>query len=330
MCAELVEELIGRGVKVTLIGAGRTGTSAEFVHTYSWPQADRLGQSIPEVVHAAALPEILATTDADVVHDHTLAGPLLADGRRIPTVVTAHGPVTGELGRYYRDISSKVHLVAISEAQRRAAPQTCWSATVHNAVRLADLPFRAEKEDFALFLGRMSPDKGLPGAIAAAQAAGLALRVAAKCSEPDEQEYFDREIAPLLTGGIEWLGEVCGPEKLDLLAAARCLLFPIRWEEPFGMVMIEAMGCGTPVVALRRGSVPEVIADGVTGLICDDPAQLPAALHRVDQLDPTDCREHVRRRFDVSVMAAGYERAYRTAVKHPRATEQRRDAGGVA
>ncbi|NUT51956.1 MAG: glycosyltransferase family 4 protein [Saccharothrix sp.] len=314
MCADLVDRLVERGNRVVLVGVGRNGTAAEFRSTMECAQPERMGQGVPEVVHAAALPAILADLDVDVVHDHSLAGPLLARGRPVPTVVTAHRPVTGETGRYYRELDGTVHLVAVSDVQRGLAPGLGWAGTVHNAIPVADFPFRRDKEDFALFLGRAAPFKGIPEAIAAAREAGVPLRVAAKCREPEEHEYFRREVEPLLGPGVEWLGEVDRAAKLELLTAARCLLFPIRWAEPFGLVMVEAMACGTPVVATRRGSVPEVVADGETGFVCDDHASLVAGLRRVDALSPDRCRAEAVRRFDVDLMAARYEGVYRGAV----------------
>ncbi|SES44343.1 glycosyltransferase family 4 protein [Lentzea albida] len=316
MCADLTEELLRQAVHVTLIGVGENGTNADFVSISVAAQEKRMGMGMPEVVHAAALPDVLADLDVDLVHDHSLAGPLLARGRMLPTVVTAHGPVTGEMGRYYRDLGDSVHLVALSEAQRTQAPGLNWVATVHNAVAVAEFPFREDKEDFALFLGRSTPEKGIPEAIEAARAAGVRLLIAAKCRERDEIRYFDEVVEPLLRegDGVEWLGEVDRERKLALLAAARCLLFPIRWEEPFGLVMAEALACGTPVVALRRGSVPEVVTHGETGWVCDTPDELADALRRVGSLSPARCRADAEERFDVSLMAQRYESVYRSVV----------------
>lgn len=316
MCADLVEQLTRQAVHVTLIGVGQNGTSAEFISVSEAPQNEHLGEGMPEVGHAAALPDVLAGLDVDVVHDHSLAGPLLARGRALPTVVTAHGPVTGEMGRYYRDLGDSVHLVALSEAQRTQAPDLNWVATVHNAVRVAEFPFQEDKEDFALFLGRSTPEKGIPEAIEAAAAAGVRLLLAAKCRERDELRYFDEVVKPLLRNGdgVVWLGEADRERKLELLAAARCLLFPIQWEEPFGLVMTEALACGTPVVALRRGSVPEVVAHGETGWVCDDLDELAEALCRVSSLSPARCRADAEERFDVSLMAQRYESVYRSVV----------------
>jgi glycosyltransferase involved in cell wall biosynthesis len=315
--ADLVEALIDRGHDVTLIGVGEDRTRARLIRTLPEPLGERLGEPFPEVLHAARLARILDDLDVDVVHDHSLAGPLVARGRSVPTIVTVHGPVTGELGEYYRQLGTSVSLVAISDRQRTIAPDLNWRATVHNALRVDGFPFRAEKEDWVLFLGRCVQDKGMHVAIDAARAAGRRIVLAAKCSEPLEKAFFEAEIAPRLGPDTEWLGEVSSTEKKDLLSRACCLLFPIQWEEPFGMVMIEALACGTPVVAMRRGSVPEVVIDGLTGLVCDSPGQLPAALHEVDTIDPELCRKDVIDRFRPEVMAEGYEHAYRATTKRP-------------
>jgi len=320
VCADLVEGLVARGHAVTLIGAGRRGTSARFVATYAEPPSSRLGEPLPEVYHAAAAARILADLDVDLVHDHTLAGPLLARGRDLPTVVTMHGPVAGEAGDYYRQLGNTIDLVAISAAQRRAAPDLPWVGTVHNAVDVTTFPYRETKEDMLLFLGRLHPDKAVHLAIDAARAARLPIVVAGKCSEPVEREYFRTYIEPRLGPDVTIFGPADAAQKRDLLARAAALVFPIMWDEPFGMVMIEAMACGTPVVALRRGSVPEVVVDGVTGMICDRPEQLPDAIHAARRLDHAACREHVRACFDVASMARAYESIYRTSIAAPRST----------
>ncbi|MDQ1662020.1 MAG: hypothetical protein QOJ68_2000 [Blastococcus sp.] len=315
VCADLVDGLVDRGHAVTLIGAGAAGTRAgAFVATYADPPSSRLGEALPEVLHSAAVAGALADLDVDLVHDHTLAGPLQARGRQIPTVVTMHGPVIGEAGEYYRLLGDSIDLVAISRAQRRAAPDLSWLGTVHNAVDVGSFPFRAEKEEELLFLGRLHPDKGAHLAIDAARKVGLPIVIAGKCSEPIERAYFDAEIEPRLGSDVTLFGTADAAEKRELLSRAAALIFPILWDEPFGMVMIEAMACGTPVVALRRGSVPEVVLEEVTGVTRNDPADLPDAILAARALDPADCREHVRNRFDVATMVSGYETLYRAAL----------------
>ncbi|GGP80863.1 glycosyltransferase family 4 protein [Saccharothrix coeruleofusca] len=320
--ADLADALVARGHRVTLVGAGRDGTAARFVPVWDRTVPERLGEPFPEVMHALAtrraVEDLIRTEGLDVVHDHTLSGPLNAAGYAaagVPTVVTVHGPVDDDLGRLYRGLGQDVHLVAISDRQRELAPDLNWTATVHNALRLADWPFQRQKEDYALFLGRFHPQKAPHLALEAAHAAGLPLVLAGKCAEPIEKEYFEREVRPRLTERDHVFGVADATAKRELLRKARCLLFPIRWEEPFGMVMIEAMACGTPVVALRAGAVPEVVAHGVTGLVCDDPGELPRALADVRDLDPDACRAHVAAHFDVDNLAAGYEAAFRKAVQ---------------
>lgn len=311
----LTEGLVARGHEVTVIGAGGSRTSANFIPTYEDPPFKRIGESLPEVLHALAAAEALDDLRVDVVHDHCLAGPLTAARRRVPTVLTAHGPLDGEVRRYYELVSDSVSLVAISECQRRNAPDMRWAGMVHNAVPVDDYPFSNRKEDFCLFLGRMNAEKAPDLAIRAARQAGYPIVVAAKCNEPPEKRYFDEHVRPLLGPDAHWFGEANTAQKKDLLARARCLVFPIQWDEPFGIVMVEAMACGTPVAALRRGSVPEVVEDGVTGFICDDLEELPWAIVKVDELEPKLCRQRVTEHFDVANMVEGYEAIYRSAAR---------------
>jgi glycosyltransferase involved in cell wall biosynthesis len=310
ICFWLVEELVRRGHEVTLVAAGKNQTDARFLQTYASPPTVLLGQSIPEIVHAGAASRLLDDVDVDVVHDHSFAGPLLARGRDCPTVVTAHGPIEGELAAYYREIGTAASLVAISSAQRRRAPALPWIATIHNAIPTDEYPFQAHKEEFALWLGRMSPEKAPHLAIDVARKAGWKLVVAGKCNEAAEKAFFDSEVRPRLGADIQWIGEAETQHKKELLAKASALLFPIQWQEPFGIVMVEALACGTPVVALRQGSVPEVVVDGVTGYICDSAEQLAAALHSCRALRSEDCRKHAVANFDVATMASRYETVY--------------------
>jgi glycosyltransferase involved in cell wall biosynthesis len=307
----LVQGLVERGHDVTLISSGRDGTGARSERTYKQPPSERLGQALPEVVHAAVASRLLDDLRLDVVHDHSLAGPLTSSDRQAPTVVTTHGPVEDELRVLYGSFGEGTSLVAISEFQRELAPELPWVATVHNAIPVDEYPMRKEKEDFCLFLGRINPDKAPDLAIKVAREAGRPIVLAAKCSEPEEWKYFDERVRPLLGSDAEWFGQADNDQKQDLLARAACLVFPIQWNEPFGIVMVEAMACGTPVVALRRGSVPEVVVDGVTGFVRDEPGELAEAVGRTGELDPEACRRHVAERFDVPVMVTGYEAVYR-------------------
>ncbi len=313
--ADLVDARVARGHKITLIGAGDHGTRAQhFLRTAEDYSAEQLGEAMPEIVHAAKVATLLETLDVDVIHDHTMAGPLMARGRLTPTVVTAHGPVHGENGDYFTALGDTVQLVAISEAQRQTAPDLAWSATVHNAIRAETFPFAIDKEEYAVFLGRFHPHKAPHLAIDAARAAGLPIVLAGKCSEPLERAYFSREIEPRIGSDVTIFGVADGVAKRRLLAGAACMIFPICWEEPFGLVVIEAMVCGTPVVALRRGAVPELIVHGQTGIIVDHPDDLPGGIVQARELEPAVCRKHVEAGFTVEVMAEGYEAVYRRAL----------------
>ncbi|MEU7910365.1 glycosyltransferase family 4 protein [Microbispora bryophytorum] len=317
--AALVHGLRARGHRVTVIGAGREVD----LRTYDEPPSARIGEPFPEVVHAAEAARLLRGLDVDVVHDHSLAGPLTAAGRLVPTVVTCHNDVSGELGDYYRSLGADVSLVAISASQRAAAPGLNWVGRVHNAVDVAAWPFLERKDDWVLWLGRLSPDKGAHLAIEAARAAGRRILLVGRRAERAEHAYFRERVEPLLGPDAEYLGEADGPLKNELFSRARCLVLPLLWDEPFGMVMIEAMACGTPVVALRRGAVPEIVADGVTGYVRDTPDELPAAIEAVAALDPHVVRDRVARHFDVPVMVEGYERVYRGIVAATPAASRR-------
>ena len=311
--AGLVDQLVDRGHEVTLVGSGRSGTRAQdFRPVYDTPPSHLLGSSVmPELVLAAEVGRIMDELDVDIVHDHSAAGPLLARHRRQPTVVTMHGPVAGENGDYHRRLGSTVGIIAISDAQRRQAPELNWVGTVHNAIDVAAFPFREQKSDTVLWLGRFSPDKGAHVAIETARRAGRKIILAGKLTEPSEKAYFDREVRPLLSHDAEYIGEADTHLKRELFANAACLLFPIQWEEPFGMVMAEALACGTPVIATRRGSVPEIVRHGENGFIADAADQLVEVVQRASEIDPHMCRNDAEQRFDLPVMAAGYERIYR-------------------
>ena len=313
--ADLIDGLVERGHHVTLIGAGGHRTKAQrFVATRARTCPDQLGEPMGEVLHAARVIQALDGLGHDLVHDHTLAGPLLAPHRRCPTVVTAHGPVEGDPGAYYHSLGEHISLVAISQAQRKTSPDLAWLATIHNAVRVETFPFNSQKERFALFLGRFHPDKAPHLAIDAAREAGLPIVLAGKCAELTEKSYFEAEVEPRLGRDVTLFGVAGAVQKRDLLARASCLLFPVRWDEPFGLVMVEAMACGTPVIALRRGAVPEVVIDGETGIIVDDPADLGPATAAACSIDPFACRRRAERAFGVEAMAEHYETAYLRAL----------------
>jgi glycosyltransferase involved in cell wall biosynthesis len=207
-------------------------------------------------------------------------------------------------------LAPDVGLISLSLNQRKPRPELPWVANCPNALDLTAYPVHPHLGDYLLFIGRMSPDKGAHRAVEVARAAGVPLKLAGKMQELLEQEFFDANVRPFLGPDIEYLGEVTHEEKVDLLQNARATLFPIRWEEPFGLVMIESMACGTPVIATRWGAVPEVIADGRSGIIVADHTEMAAALPKADALEPLECRRYVEERFSAERMVGDYVAAY--------------------
>jgi len=205
-------------------------------------------------------------------------------------------------------------LISLSMNQRAPKPDLPWIANCPNALDLSMYPVKPHTGDYLLFVGRMSADKGCHRAIAVAAQAGVPLKIAGKNREPAEQAYFQEYVEPHLNEQIQYLGEVNHGQKVELLQDARATLFPIEWEEPFGLVMIESMACGTPVIATRWGAVPEVIEDGHSGIIVDHYRDMPAALEAADSLDPMDCRRYAEERFSPERMVADYLDAYRAAI----------------
>jgi glycosyltransferase involved in cell wall biosynthesis len=313
VCALLAEGLAARGHRVEIMAAGGSRVGVPLHTTYPAPLPDRINDSIVDVYHATRTEEVLAAGDFDIVHDHTLMGPLLGMLRRTPTVTTVHNAYGRDYLEYAELVSRRADLVGVSRTLVESLSGVTWRGWVHNGIPTADFPYAdvSEREDWVLYLGRAVRVKGIHTAIDAARAAGKRIVIAAKCHEPPELRYYEQYVAPRLGPDTEWLGEVDFKTKADLLVRASCLLNPIDWNEPFGLVMAEAQACGTPVVALDRGAVPEIVEDGVTGIVCDTVEELPAAVHRVGELSSERCRERAVSMFDQDVMAAGYERFYR-------------------
>ncbi|MDG4783586.1 glycosyltransferase family 4 protein [Micromonospora sp. WMMD961] len=312
--AALVDALSAQGHAVTLFGAGNDhGTAAGgFVSTVPEVQYERLGESLPELAHLARVNRLITAADFDVIHDHTTIGPLVAGRRAVPTVATVHGNPVGEYGDVLSDVDPGVALVAISHAQRRLNTDLPWAGTVHNALDIRGFPRKTEPgRGPVLWLARFSPDKGPEVAIRACREAGLPLLLAGKCNEPAERRYYEQVVAPLVDENVTVVFNADRAETLRMLVDARCLIMPIQWDEPFGMVMLEAMATGTPVVALNRGAVPELVRPGLTGLVCERPEELPAAVLAVEKLDPEDCVAHVAENFSVERMADDYVEVYR-------------------
>jgi len=235
----------------------------------------------------------------------------------VPTVHTLHGSFVPEMERLYSFVADRIWFVAISQAQKRFNETLRYGGVVYNGIDMGLYELGQDKEDFVLFLGRAAPEKGWRRAIEAAVAAGERLVSAVKIAHPTEQEEWERNIQPMIPDEFEVLGEITLQEKVDLLRRAKAVLFPIDWDEPFGLVMTEAMACGTPVIATPRGSVPEVVQEGVTGWIVeveDYANQAAERLKRLSEIDPRACRDRVDRLFSKQAMVAGYEAAFERAV----------------
>ena len=258
--------------------------------------------------------------DVDLIHDHTLTGPMRPElaPPGVPVVTTAHGPFTPKLGEVYAEAAHRMAVVAISQAQRDSAPQIPVAAVIHHGIDVERYPFGRGDGGYVLFLGRMSPDKGVHLAIAAARAVGRPILLAAKMREPAERRYFTECVEPLLGPDAVYVGEIAGRHKLGLLTGAEALVNPIRWPEPFGLVMIEALACGTPVVAFPEGSAPEIIDHGRTGYLCTDEQDLADKLTVVGDLDRAACRAAVVARFSTERMVdahlALYQKLLQTTV----------------
>lgn len=317
--SSLADGLVEAGHDVTLLATGGSRTKANLEVVFPEPPSLHIGDPWYEATHALAA--YTRRDRFDLIHDHSgVIGPTMAaslsDGPRV--VHTLHGPWTSANQHLYRAISDRVHLVAISEDQASRAPaDVTITDVVHNGVELAHHPYRSDKEDFLLYVGRATADKGPELAIEVAKRVGLPLIMAIKIAEPPEIQYHETVIAPALAGAdVEIRCGVGHDEKVDLMGRARAVLVPIRWDEPFGLVMAESMACGTPVVAYRRGAAAEIVDDGVTGFLIE-PGDLDgfvAATGSVDRIDPAACRKRVHEDFTADCMVTRYNRLYERLV----------------
>lgn len=316
--ALLADGLAEAGHDVTLFATGDSRTKAhlEFVYERA-PGSQAINDIVLDTTHTLfSLRE--ARERFDVLHVHTPFSALAAAVETgVPTVHTLHGSFVEEMMRLYAFIADRAWFVAISQAQKRFDEDLRYAGVVYNGIDMSLHPLQDQKEDFVLFLGRAAPEKGWRRAIDAAVLAGERLVSAVKIAHPIEQAEWETNVKPVIPSEFEVLGEISLEEKVDLLRRAKAVLFPIDWPEPFGLVMTEAMACGTPVIATPRGSVPEVIEDGVTGWIVnveDYPAQTAERLSRLSDIDPAACRDRVQRLFSKEAMVDGYVRAFERAM----------------
>ena len=311
----LTEELVRLGHDVTLFASGDSETRARLVP--ACPQALWRDPAVHETLpHHVRLMELVFRDVGrfDVIHFHTdyLHFPLV---RRhgCASVTTLHGlvhpPDLEALLEEYHDIP----LVSISDNQRRPIPGANWRGTVYHGLPRDSFTFRGQRGSYLVYLGRMSPEKRVDRAIEIARRSRVPLKIAARIY-PEERRYFDETLAPLIQASgplVEFVGEIGDRDRDELVGKAAAFLFPIEWPEPFGLVLIEALACGTPVIAWRRGSVPEVVEDGVTGYVVDSIDDAVSAVERIDRLSRATCRSVFEQRFDASRMARDYVDVYR-------------------
>jgi glycosyltransferase involved in cell wall biosynthesis len=309
----LTEELVALGHDVTLFASGDSRTSATLEAV--WPRAIRLDGSIrdPMGIHMTMLEQVRRRADEfDVLHFHLDYYPFSLFSRQTtPFLTTLHGRLDlPELQPVFTTFSS-LPVISISNAQRRPVPQAGWVRTVYHGLPADLLEPRPVKPSYLAFLGRISPEKRVDRAIRIAERCGLPIKIAAKVDKVD-RDYFDEQIKPLMSlPFVEYIGEIADAQKSEFLSGAISLLTPIDWPEPFGLVMIEAMACGTPVIAFNRGSVPEVIDEGVTGFVVEDETSAVAAVSQLANLPREGVRQRFDERFTARRMATDYLEVYR-------------------
>ena len=312
----LTEELVALGQDVTLFASGDSITAAKLEPI--WPRALRLDGTVrdPNALHMMMIEQVYRRSDEfDLMHFHLDYFPFsLMSRQSTPFVTTLHGRL--DLPEHHPAFAtfSDIPVVSISNAQRRPVPKANWVATVHHGLPAGALQPQPIPPSYLAFLGRISPEKGADRAIRISQRCGIPLKIAAKVDRADE-DYFAETIRPLLsTPGVEFIGEIGDAQKSEFLSGAIALLLPIDWPEPFGLVMIEAMACGVPVVAFNRGSVSEIVEDGVTGFVVEDETSAAGAVRDVASLSRNAIRRRFEERFTARRMAEDYIHLYRKLI----------------
>lgn len=315
----ITEELVERGHDVTLFATGDSTTKARLEATFPEQMPDRIGETMYGVEQAATCLE--RADEFDVIHDHSgFTAVPYASLLETPLVHTLHGSFTTEICHFYRAFKDAAHYVTISDYQQSCCRGLNYAGTVYNPIDTEGWPCRSreEKEDYLLVFGRLCAEKGFHTAIEVARRTGRRLVIAGTIQH-HYRDYYETVIKPEIDGEqISFVGEVTLTEKWNLFSKAQAFLFPIQWPEPFGLVMIESMAAGTPVLAFPEGSVPEVVVDGITGFIVSDADEMVKSLGKLDQIDPRNCRRHVEEKFSVKKAADGYEGIYEKvmAVRH--------------
>jgi glycosyltransferase involved in cell wall biosynthesis len=319
----LTEALVEMGHDVTLFASGDSQTSAKLEAV--WPQALRLDPSVRDTMapHMLLLEEVRRRADEfDVLHFHIDYYPFsLFSCQQVPFLTTLHGRLDLPELQPIFNIFNEAPVVSISDNQRKPLPQANWLSTVYHGLPENLLtPVKDSKHEYLAFLGRISPEKRVDRAIRIAEQVGMPIKIAAKLDRAD-RAYYEEKIKPLFAlPHVEYIGEINESQKSEFLGNAAALLFPIDWPEPFGLVMIEAMACGTPVIAFKRGSVPEVIENGVSGFVVEDELSAVAACKRLHTLPRERVRQAFEERFSSHVMAANYVKNYEELLRQKRRT----------
>jgi glycosyltransferase involved in cell wall biosynthesis len=310
----LVRALLQSGHDVVLFAHPASTTAAELRTALPEDSTQLIGQGSTELAHVLAAYDQLR--DVDVIHDHTMAGPLLGPHMTATPIVTTHHGVFDDAGRrIFRHAARHADVVAISHCQAASAGSIPIAGVVHHGIDVAEVPSGEGDGGYLAFVGRMVAEKGPHRAAVIARRAGQPLRIAAKMREPAERAFFEAEVRPLLGGDIEYVGELGCRDKFELLGGATALLNPIDWPEPFGMVMLEALACGTPVVTRAAGAAPEIVGHGTVGFLGTTDDDLAEALNRVHTIDRLTCRTWAAQRFSAELMAKAYEELYLSAIE---------------
>jgi glycosyltransferase involved in cell wall biosynthesis len=332
----LCEALVARGHEVTLFAAPGSRSAAQVRSPLETAHPDEIGSSLCESDHVASAWDAIDLAAElgepfDVVHDHSgFTALAMADRVSAPVVHTVHGAFDETTNRFYQRHGHKARLVAISCSQAASAPAGVRVVdVVPNPIVVDRWPLVLRKQEYLLWVGRVDPVKGAHRAIDAARQAGRQLVLAGPV-QTGQEEYFRELIEPHIDGrNVRYVGEIGGTAKQELFANAAALLMPVRWREPFGMVMVEALACGTPVIAFPEGAAAEIVIDGVNGMLVADEAEMARAVERLGSIDPEGCRASVAERYDVSVTVAGYERVYRRAIAAHRRRHDPSPAGNL-
>lgn len=318
--SELIIDVLSRGLQnlgheVLLFTVGESTCAVPKESLFPVGDPDRMGAAVLELRHVAAAYD--AFQECDIVHDHTLVGLFLSQLQSsVPVVTTNHGPFNDDLIDLYRR-ARQIPVIGISRDQASRAPSDIpVAAVIHHGLDLDRYRFNQRGGNYLVALGRMNPTKGVETAIDVARRSGRDLVIAAKMREPGEKRYFEEVIRPKLGGGVEYVGEVTHAEKVELLGGARALVNPLQWPEPFGLVMIESLACGTPVIATPQGAAPEIIVNSETGYLAANIDEIVARVDDVGRLDRSMCRRSVEDSFSMEQMARAHADFYRSVLEN--------------